>query len=306
MLSITTARLGRSVVPTLVAANTVRTGLPDREITRATPPLSLFQPAEEPGKGAQVMIDDGLFDRFRIDAIYGLHNLPGVPVGELHTRPGAVMASEDNFSITITGRGGHAARPNMVIDPIVIGCEIVLALQTITSRTLDPVSSAVVSCANFATDGARNAIPGTVRITGDTRSFDSTSQALIERRIRQISEGIAAAHGATTYTHEFAPTVSDPRCAAQAVESAKAALGADNVVADCAPIMPSEDFGVFAQHVPPCFAFLGNGVDDGAGGTPLHSRGYDFNDDALPAGVAYFTRLVQDVLPIPSDGKRVG
>ncbi len=261
---------------------------------------ALFQPAEEPGRGAQAMVDDGLFERFRIDAMYGLHNLPGLPVGHVHTRAGAIMASEDNFTIDITGRGGHAARPDMVIDPIVIGAETVLALQTIASRTVDPLAPVVLSCTNFQTDGARNAIPGRVRITGDTRSFDPATQTLLERRIRQVAEGVAATHGATatvTYTHEFSPTVNDPDCAAQAATSATTALGAGNVVADCAPIMPSEDFGVFATHVPACFAFIGNGGADTVGGTPLHSRGYDFNDAALPAGIAFYTQLVRDVLP---------
>ena len=261
-----------------------------------------FQPAEEPGQGAQAMIDDGLFDRFRIDAMYGLHNLPGLPAGHLHTRAGAIMASEDNFTIDITGRGGHAARPEMVIDPIVIGAEIVLALQTIASRTVDPLSPVVVSCTNFVTDGARNAIPGAVRITGDTRSFDPAVQTTIERRIRQAAENIAAAHGATatvTYTHEFAPTINDARCAAQVHASATVALGADNVTTPCPPIMGSEDFGVFANHVPACFAFIGNGSVGTPGGTPLHSGGYDFNDEVLPAGIAFYSQLVRDVLAEP-------
>jgi amidohydrolase len=261
---------------------------------------AVFQPAEEPGRGAQAMVDDGLFDRFRIDAMYGLHNLPGLPVGHLHTRPGPIMASEDNFTIHIIGRGGHAARPDMVTDPIVIGSEIVLALQSIASRNIDPLAPVVVSCTNFETDGARNAIPGNVRITGDTRSFDPTTQALLERRIRQVAEGIAASHDATsavTYTHEFAPTINDPACAQQAAASATTALGPSRVLANCAPIMPSEDFGVFATHVPACFAFIGNGVTDSDGGTPLHSRTYDFNDDALPAGVVYYTQLIRDALP---------
>ena len=133
---------------------------------------AVFQPAEEPGRGAQAMMDDGLLDRFPIDAMYGLHNLPGLPAGHIHTRAGAIMASEDNFEIRVVGRGGHAARPQMVIDPLLIGAEIVLGLQSIVSRNVDPVGSAVLSCTDFQTDGARNAIPGQVRITGDTRSFD--------------------------------------------------------------------------------------------------------------------------------------
>lgn len=259
----------------------------------------IFQPAEEPGRGAQAMIDDGLFERFPIDALHGLHNLPGLPTGHLHTRAGGIMASEDNFEIVITGRGGHAARPEAVIDPLVTGAEIVLALQTVVARNIDPVVPAVISCTGFHTDGARNAIPGTVTITGDTRSFDASVQALLERRIREISHGIAAAHGATctvTYTHEFAPTVNNSVRTRVAADAAMAALGADRVNSDSAPIMGSEDFGVFARHVSACFSFLGNGTTEGNGGSPLHSPTYDFNDQALTAGVAFYTEVVRQEL----------
>jgi amidohydrolase len=256
----------------------------------------IFQPAEEPGRGAQAMVDDGVFERFPIDALYGLHNLPGMPSGHLHTRAGAIMASEDNFEIVVVGRGGHAASPHLVLDPLVVGAEIVLALQTVVARNVDPLKPAVLSCTEFHTDGARNAIPGQVRITGDTRSFDPEVQRLLERRIRELSEGIAAAHGATctvTYSHEFAPTINDERCARVAGEAAVAALGVERVDAECAPIMPSEDFGVFARHVPACFSFIGNGTAEGEGGTPLHSRSYDANDDVLAAGVAFYGAVVR-------------
>lgn len=255
----------------------------------------IFQPAEEPGRGAQAMIDDGLFDHFPIDALHGLHNLPGLPTGHLHTRAGGIMASEDNFEIILTGRGGHAARPDAVVDPLVMGAELVLALQSIVARNVDPVTPAVLSCTGFHTDGARNAIPGQVVITGDTRSFDPPVQALLERRIREVSHGIATAHGgraSVTYTHEFAPTINDPERAHVAARAAVAALGPDRVMGDSPPIMPSEDFGVFAQHVPACFSFIGNGTTEGSGGTPLHSRTYDFNDDALQAGVDFYVAVV--------------
>ncbi|OLT20614.1 amidohydrolase [Ornithinimicrobium sp. CNJ-824] len=262
----------------------------------------VLQPAEEPGRGAQAMVDDGLLQRFPIDVLYGLHNLPGVPAGHLHVRPGGIMASEDNFTITVHGRGGHAARPEAVVDPLVAGAEIVLALQTVVARNVDPVRPAVVSCTGFETDGARNAIPSSVRITGDTRSFDPQVQALLEERIRGIATGVAAAHGAraeVTYTHEFAPTVNDPEVTARAAAAAVAVLGADRVVADCDPVMPSEDFGVLARHVPACFALLGNGTEPGRGGTPLHSSDYDLNDEILPAGVAFLVQAVRAELPEP-------
>jgi amidohydrolase len=260
----------------------------------------IFQPAEEPGRGAQAMVDDGLFERFPVDSLYGIHNIPGVPAGHLRTRPGPVMASEDNFTIHVAGRGGHASAPHLVIDPLVIGAEIVLALQVVVARSVDPVRTAVVSCTDLRTDGARNAIPSNVTITGDTRSFDPATQGLLERRIREISHGVAAGHGATaevTYTHEFAPTVNDPGCVTVAAEAGARALGQDRVAGDADPIMASEDFGVLARHVPACLALLGNGTRPGDGGTPLHSHDYVFNDDILTAGVAYYRQVVRDSLP---------
>nr|WP_282615408.1 amidohydrolase [Pseudomonas violetae] len=157
----------------------------------------IFQPAEEHGRGAKAMIADGLFDRFPVDALFGAHNMPGLPAGTIATRSGGIMASEDNFVISIKGKGTHAARPHMGIDPIVIASEIVLALQTIVSRTLDPSVPAVISCTEFITDGIRNAIPTHVTIKGDTRSYAPEVQALLEKRMREISDGICQLHGAT-------------------------------------------------------------------------------------------------------------
>lgn len=265
----------------------------------------VFQPAEEHGRGAKAMLADGLLERFPMDAIFGLHNWPGIEAGHIHTRGGGIMASEDNFEIVITGRGGHAARPHMLIDPIVIAAEIVLALQTIVARSVDPSKSAVVSCTEITTDGVRNAVPGEVIIRGDTRSFDPAVQAVLEERMRALCEGIAAAHGATcrvTYTHEFEPTVNDPTATAWAVRAAELALGMERVVSDCDPVMPSEDFGAFLRVLPGCFAFIGNGTEPGQGGTPLHSRDYDFNDDVLEAGVDYYVSLVRSIL-LPVGGQ---
>lgn len=259
----------------------------------------VFQPAEEHGLGAKAMLADGLLERFPMDAMYGLHNLPGIPAGHLHTRAGAIMASEDNFEIRITGRGGHAARPQMVVDPIVIGAEIVLAMQTIVARNVDPSQSAVVSCTELVTDGARNAIPTEVVITGDTRSFDPAVQALLEERIRSLAEKICAAHGATctvAYTHEFEPTVNDLECTERAVAAAVAVAGAERVDGRCLPFMGSEDFGAFGRAVPSCFTFIGNGLVADQGGTPLHSRDYDFNDEVLETGVRFYLELVRSLL----------
>lgn len=250
----------------------------------------VFQPAEEPGKGAAAMIADGLFDRFPMDAIFGLHNIPGLPAGHLATRTGAIMAGEDNFAISVTGRGGHASAPHRVIDPIVVAAQIVVALQTIVARTVDPLDSAVVSCTDIVTDGARNAIPTTVRITGDTRSFKPAVSELLERRIREIAEHTALAHGATvevTYTREFGTTVNHPDATAAAIRAAR------SIDPNAAPIMGSEDFGLYAEHVPANFTLIGNGATGQPGGTPLHSHDYDFNDAILPIGVRYYQSLVQ-------------
>jgi hippurate hydrolase len=209
------------------------------------------------------------------------------------------MASEDNFTIHVSGRGGHASAPHLVIDPLVIGAEIVLALQHVVARSVDPVRTAVLSCTDLRTDGARNAIPTKVTITGDTRSFDTEVQELLERRIREVSHGVAAAHGATvevTYTHEFAPTVNDVGCVSIAGRAAERALGEDRVDTASEPIMASEDFGVLARYVPACLVFLGNGTEPGAGGVPLHSHDYLFNDETLVAGIAYYREVVMESL----------
>lgn len=261
----------------------------------------ILQPAEEPGRGAQAMLDDGLFERFPVDGLYGIHNAPGVPAGHLRTRTGPVMASEDNFAVHVTGRGGHASAPHLLIDPLVIGAEIVVALQHVIARSVDPTHTAVLSCTDFRTDGARNAIPSHVTITGDTRSFEPAVQALLERRIHEVSHGVAAAHGATvevTYTHEFGPTINDASCVALAGLVANRVLGRGQVSTNADPLMASEDFGVLANHVPACLAFLGNGTTPGKGGVPLHSHDYAFNDDILDAGVAYYVEVVREALPI--------
>ena len=263
----------------------------------------VFQPAEEHGRGAAAMLADGLLQRFPMDEIYGAHNIPGLPAGHFATRVGGLMASEDNFEIRIHGRGGHAARPHLVVDPLVIGAEIVLALQTLVARSVDPRDAAVVSCTEFITDGIRNAIPGEVVIKGDTRSDRPEVQALLEARMRALCEGICQAHGATctvSYTHEFAPTVNWAQCVPVAVRAAQAVAGAERVDANAPPMMISEDFGRFLQHLPGAFVFIGNGCgDEGSsdpGGVPLHNARYDFNDRILPLGARWFAELARQRL----------
>jgi hippurate hydrolase len=269
----------------------------------------IFQPAEEHGRGARAMMDDGLFKRFPVDEIYGLHNMPGMRAGTISTRTGGLMASEDNFVIHVKGRGTHAARPHMGIDPIVIGAQIVLALQTIVSRTLDPGAQAVISCTEFITDGIRNAIPSNVVVKGDTRSYDPEVQKMLAARMREISEGICRMHGAEcdfSYTHEFAPTVNWAECVPTAVAAATAVVGAENVDANVAPMMISEDFGAFLKAVPGAFVFLGNGAEGEPGSTPLHNGSYDFNDEVLVTGAHYFAEIVRLRLPSARGHERLG
>ena len=261
----------------------------------------IFQPAEEHGRGAKAMMADGLFERFPVDAIFGAHNMPGMRAGTFATRAGGIMASEDNFVIHVKGRGTHAARPHMGNDPIVIASQIVLALQTIVSRNLDPGLQAVISCTEFITDGLRNVIPSNVVIKGDTRSYSREVQTLLETRMREVSEGICQAHGADCtfeYTHEFAPTVNSAQCVDVAVSAARNIAGAENVDANVPPMMISEDFGAFLQAVPGNFIFIGNGDAAEKGGVPLHNATYDFNDDILLTGARYFAELARLELPV--------
>ncbi|WP_151802757.1 M20 aminoacylase family protein [Acinetobacter guillouiae] len=262
----------------------------------------VFQPAEEHGRGAKAMMNEGLLERFPIDEFYGVHNWPGLPAGSICTRVGGIMASEDNFTIKIKGKGTHAARPHMGKDPLVIAAEIILALQTIISRNLDPSVPAVISCTEIHTDGIRNAIPSNVIITGDTRSYSPDVQAMLENRMRTICESICKMHDAECefeYTHEFSPTVNNATCVSTAVKAAINIVGASKVDANVQAMMASEDFGAFIEKVPGCFAFIGNGVEeDGKGFIPLHNSNYDINDDILSVGAQYFAEIIRTRLPL--------
>lgn len=257
----------------------------------------IFQPAEEPGKGAIAMIKDGLFERFPIDEIYGLHNMPNLPEGTIHTRVGGIMASEDNFVIKIKGKGCHASSPHLGNDPLVIAAEIILALQTIVSRNASPLENAVISCTEITTDGIRNAIPSNVVIKGDTRSFTPKVQALIEDRMRNICMGICQAHDAECsfeYTHEFSPTINWPEQTQTALQAAKNIVGEENTFPDCVPMMGSEDFGFFMNKVPGCFVFLGGLINnDSDNMIPLHNSVFDYNDSILEIGAEFFAEIVR-------------
>jgi len=258
----------------------------------------IFQPAEEHGRGALAMIEDGLFRRFPVDAVYGIHNMPSLATGHFAVRSGPIMACEDNFEITVHGKGGHAALPHLSIDPIVIGSEIVLALQSVVSRTLSPVDNCVLSVTDFAVDATRNVIPEQVTLRGDTRAFTSEVQTQIETTMERLVSGICTAHGASyefTYSREFAATINSEKEVRAAAEVAKALVGEDRTDGACMPLMASEDFGFMLQHKPGCYLLLGNG-GDGPGGCGLHNPHYDFNDEILTIGTEFWVRLVQDQL----------
>jgi hippurate hydrolase len=258
----------------------------------------IFQPAEEHGEGARAMIADGLFERFPVDSVYAIHNFPSLQTGKFAVRAGSIMAAEDNFEITINGVGHHAAMPHMGKDAIVIGAEIVNAMQTLVARSLDPLDSAVVSFTEFVTDGTVNVVPGRVVLKGDTRSLTVAVQDQIEETMKRIVAGICAAQGASyefSYQRNFIPTVNTPAEAEIAAKVASKVVGADNVVGDSRPAMTSEDFGYMLQARPGAYLLLGNGVD-GVGGCSLHNPAYDFNDDILCIGADFWVTLVESQL----------
>ncbi|ESY91746.1 amidohydrolase [Mesorhizobium sp. LNHC209A00] len=255
----------------------------------------IFQPAEEWGKGALAMLDDGLIQRFPFDEIFGLHNMPGLPIGHFETRVGPVMSAEDIFEIVLRGLGGHAARPHSGQETLVAACALVTNLQTIVSRRLSPADISVVSVTELITDGTRNALPSLARILGDARSFRSEVSAEIECQMRIIAEGIATAYNVAAevnYTREFVPLRND----AELVDAAFAAAGTvferGNIAVAREPMTASEDFARFLDHVPGCFVFLGNGEAS----APLHNSSYDFNDDGLLFGANFHVAIARQRL----------
>ena len=255
----------------------------------------IFQPAEEWGRGALAMLDDGLMQRFPFEEIFGLHNMPGLPVGHFETRVGPIMSAEDNFEIVLKGVGGHAARPHAGQETLVTACALVVNLQTIVSRRLSPADIGVVSVTELITDGTRNALPGLARILGDARSFRPEVSAEIERQMRIIAAGTAQAYNVSaevTYTREFVPLVNDAALVDEAFVAARHVLADDAVGVAAEPMTGSEDFARFLAHVPGCFVFLGNG--DSA---PLHNPSYDFNDDGLLHGARFHAAIARRRLP---------
>ena len=263
--------------------------------------LFIFQPNEEHGLGAQAMIAGGLLERFPIEEIYAIHNLPGAPVGQVSTRPGQICSSESLFEILIEGQGGHASMPQVGRDAITIGAEIVQALQTIVSRKLAPGAGVVVSVTEFLTDGQRNVLPGTATLKGDVRARMPANREEVARLMRQLAEGIGAAHGvkvSVKFNTEFIETINATE-PTRAVVDAALSIGLE-AEGNCAPMSFSEDFAHFSAAVPGCFLLMGNG-EAGPCGQPLHSNDYDFNDDLLPIGAAFWAQLVRHRLPVTDD-----
>ena len=258
----------------------------------------IFQPAEESEGGAAVMIEEGLFERFPVESVYGLHNWPGIPVGEIAVMPGPVMAGTCAFEIFVRGHGCHAAMPHQGVDSIVAGAQLVQAMQTVVSRTLHPCDAAVVSITQFHAGEAWNIIPEEVVLRGTIRSFKPEVQQTVERAIERLCSGIAAANGAqisVTFDHRYPPTVNSVHETNFCREVAGSVFGSERVLTDILPSMGAEDFAYMLREKPGCYVWLGNGP--GTGGCTLHNPHYDFNDELLTLGVSYWVQLVQQALP---------
>ena len=260
----------------------------------------IFQPDEENTLGAKTMIEEGLFTNFSIDEVYGMHNIPGMEVGTFGTRKGGITTSENLFEILIKGKGGHAALPHMSKDTITIGSQIILALQTIVSRKLDPVAAGVVSVTEFITDGKKNVLPGNGLIKGDARAFSQDTNTMIEKNMRQLVEGISSSFGVSAevkYKTTCPVTFNKPKQAEAAIKAAVTLLGEDKCNGDIDPRPFSEDFSIMSENTPGCFVLMGNGTS-GSYGRPLHSADYDFNDELLVKGSSYWVELAEQQLKI--------
>ena len=253
----------------------------------------IFQPAEEGGAGAAAMIKDGLMDRFAIDQVYGMHNGPGIPIGSFAIRPGPIMAATDAIDIRIEGLGGHAARPHKCIDSVLVGAQLVTALQSIVSRTVDPLESAVVSICEFHAGNARNVIPQTAELKGTVRTLTAEVREMVERRVREVVAGVAQMTGAKIeldYDHGYPVTINHASQTDVAKRVAEEIAGGANVH-ELSPQMGAEDFAYMLESRPGAFIFCGNG--DSAG---LHHPAYNFNDEAIVFGTSYWVKLVENTL----------
>jgi amidohydrolase len=253
----------------------------------------IFQPAEEGGAGAAAMIKDGLMDRFGIEQVYGMHNGPGIPVGSFAIRPGAIMAGGDAVSIRIEGHGGHAARPHKCIDSVLVGAQLINALQSIVSRNVDPLESAVISMCEFHAGNARNVIPQTAELNGTVRTLNADVRKLVEKRVREVVAGVAQMTGARIdleYGSGYPVTVNHLSQTDVASRAAREVAGEANVI-EMQPLMAGEDFAFMLQQRPGALIFCGNG--DSAG---LHHPAYNFNDEAIVYGTSYWIKLVENTL----------
>jgi amidohydrolase len=253
----------------------------------------IFQPAEEGGAGAAAMIEDGLMDRFGIEQVYGMHNGPGIPVGQFAIRTGPIMAATDAIDIKIEGLGGHAARPHKCIDSVLVGAQLITGLQSIVSRTVDPLESAVISMCEFHAGNARNVIPQTAELRGTVRTLTEEVRDLVEKRVREVVAGVAQMTGAKidlVYERGYPVTVNHPAQTEVATRIARE-VGGEGAVGETAPMMGAEDFAYMLEARPGAFIFCGNGNSAG-----LHHPAYNFNDEAILYGTSYWIRLVENSL----------
>ena len=254
----------------------------------------IFQPAEEGGAGGKAMIQDGLMERFRIEEVYGMHNYPGLPVGQFAIRPGPLMASADRLTIQIEGVGGHAARPHIAVDTVLVGAQMVNQIQSIVARNVDPLQSAVISICVFQAGSTDNVIPQTALLRGTARSLTPQVRDVLEKRLREVVEGTARLYGAKvalTYKRDYPVTRNHARETEFAASIAADVVGRERVDDDTPPVMGAEDFSFMLEARPGAFIFVGNG--DSAG---LHNPAYDFNDEVIPIGTSYWVKLVETAL----------
>ena len=255
----------------------------------------IFQPAEEGGGGGKEMVDEGMMDRFGVQEVYGMHNMPGMPVGAFAIRPGPIMAAADRFDIVIEGRGGHAAKPHETVDPVVIAAQIISAAQTIASRTADPIDSVVVSITRVDAGSAYNIIPQSVLLQGTVRTLSARMRDVAEKRLGEIATGVAAAMGGSArvdYGRGYPVTQNHADQTRFAVKVAQSVSGENAVETALEPTMGAEDFSYMLEARPGAFIFIGNG--DSAG---LHHPAYDFNDAAIPVGMSYWAKLAETAMP---------
>lgn len=259
----------------------------------------IFQPAEESLGGAKRMIEDGLFDKYPCDAIFAMHNMPGVPQGRLLFREGAAMASSDYVTITLTGKGGHSAMPQLAVDPVVAAASIIMALQTVISRNADPQDTGVVTVASVQAGKANNVIPNSARLELSVRSLSRELRLLIEQRIKEIVQAQAQSFGVQAevdYRQGYSVLVNTPDETEFAREIGRKLVGEDNVDPQCNALTASEDFAFMLEKRPGCYLFIGNGEGGMPGGCEVHNPGYDFNDQNLPIGAAYWAMLTEEFL----------